>query len=70
MNAKFPTVTQNPNEPVLCHSVTRMQLKCFGSQPQYRGRGGSHCTLDTGGGVLIFLDLELRVQAKNMDNLK
>ena len=29
-----------------------------------------HYTVDTGGGVLIFLDVELRVQAKNMDNLK
>ena len=28
------------------------------------------CTVDTGEGVFIFLDLELRVQAKNMDNLK
>ena len=26
--------------------------------------------MDTGEGVLIFLDLELRVQAKNVDNLK
>ena len=29
-----------------------------------------HCTVDTGEGVLIFLDLELRVHAKNVDNLK
>ena len=28
------------------------------------------CTVDTGEGVLIFLDLKLRVQAKNVDNVK
>ena len=46
--------TQNSN------ASTSLLSKCFTTQ----------CTVDTGEGVLIFLDLELRVQAKNMDNLK